>query len=88
MKTTSLTLRFFQFHDWPFAPAPGHGQRHEGGFSTGTHGWWRDLITEIRLRSGKLIEWEQLLLASRTANSASANGWILGVNLIGLAVIV
>ena len=47
-----------------------------------------DLMTEIRIEIAKLIDGEQRLLAERTSNSESVNRWLLGFNLIGLALII
>jgi signal transduction histidine kinase len=48
----------------------------------------RDLMTEIRARTVKLMEGEQRLLIARSSVSASGGRWLLGVNLIGFALIV
>jgi signal transduction histidine kinase len=48
----------------------------------------RDLMTEIRARTVKLMEGEQRLMISWSSISASGGRWLLGVNLIGFALIV
>jgi signal transduction histidine kinase len=48
----------------------------------------RDLMTEIRARTVKLMEAEQGLLIARSSVSASRDRWLLGVNLIGFALII
>jgi signal transduction histidine kinase len=48
----------------------------------------RDLMTEIRARTVKLMEGEQRLLIARSSVSASGGRWLLGVNLIGFALII
>jgi len=47
----------------------------------------RDLMTEIRATIIKLEDGEQRLLLVRSSNSASANRWLLAVNLVGLMLI-
>jgi len=48
----------------------------------------RDLMTEIRTRTVNLMEGEQRLLIARSSVSAAAGRWLLGVNLIGFALII
>jgi signal transduction histidine kinase len=51
-------------------------------------GGGRDLMTEIRVRTVNLMEGEQRLLMARSSASASGGRWLLGVNLIGFALII
>ncbi len=48
----------------------------------------RDLMKEIRATTVKLIAGEQRLLAVRSSKSASADRWLVAVDLIGLALII
>jgi signal transduction histidine kinase len=48
----------------------------------------RDLMTEIRAMTAKLLEGEQRLLSARQTNSESANRWLVAVNLVGLVLII
>jgi signal transduction histidine kinase len=46
------------------------------------------LMTDIRARTLDMTEEEQRLFSMRASNSAWANGWLLVVNIVGLALIV
>jgi CHASE3 domain sensor protein len=48
----------------------------------------RDLMTEIRARSLKILATEQHIVGVRSSNSSSKIGWLLAVNLVGLALII
>jgi signal transduction histidine kinase len=51
-------------------------------------GLGRDLMTEIRTRISKLTKGEERLLLVRQSSSASVNGWLVAVNLVGLVLII
>jgi signal transduction histidine kinase len=63
------------------------GQREEA-LTIVRSGIGRDLMTEIRAKSFQILETEKKIISVRSSKSSATIGWLLAVNLLGLAFIV
>ena len=61
---------------------------HAASLALERNGVGRDFMTAIRARRGQLFELEERLLYERSRASASANHWLLAINLIGFVLII